>query len=123
MIVDRLVTWIAAFRRRSFMRVIQQTLSVLFPFVLLGSLAQVIAQSCLTRQGFFNYNEDRKIIVGDIPDEPDVPDEGEPGIVTITKRDSRTQQPLAGPTYRIEGIDNGYTNSVTTGRSGVAVVE
>lgn len=55
MIVDRLVTWIAAFRRRSFMRVIQQTLSVLFPFVLLGSLAQVIAQSCLTRQGFFNY--------------------------------------------------------------------
>ena len=76
------------------------------------------------RQGFFNYNEERVVNVGEKPgDEPDLPDEGEPGIVTITKRDSRTQQPLAGATYRIEGIDNGYTNSVTTGRSGVAVVE
>ncbi len=74
------------------------------------------------RQGFFNYNEKRVIIVGDAPEkEPDDPTA--PGIVTITKRDSKTNAPLAGATYRIEGIDNGYTNSVTTGSSGVAVVE
>lgn len=39
------------------------------------------------RQGFFNYNETRKVIVGDIPDEPDIP-EDEPGIITIFKRDT-----------------------------------
>ena len=75
------------------------------------------------RQGFFNYNEVRKIIVGDIPGEPVPPAEDEPGSVTITKRDSKTNEPLAGATYRIKGIDNGYTNSVTTGSSGIAVVE
>ena len=90
-----------------------------------GSQWAVYAISSISgRQGFFNYNEERVVNVGEKPgDEPDLPDEGEPGIVTITKRDSKTQQPLAGATYRIEGIDNGYTNSVTTGSSGVAVVE
>ena len=75
------------------------------------------------RQGFFNYNEKRIVIVGDLPDEPTTPPSGEDGVVTITKRDSRTNEPLAGATYRIEGIDQAYDNSVTTGRSGVAVVE
>ena len=77
------------------------------------------------RQGFFNYNEKRIVIEGDRPEQPDNPSppSGEDGVVTITKRDSRTNEPLAGATYRIEGIDQAYDNSVTTGRSGVAVVE
>ena len=74
------------------------------------------------RQGFFNYNEKRIVVVGDEPgDDPEPPED--PGLVTITKRDSKTNDPLAGATYRVEGIDNGYTNSVTTGSSGFAVVE
>ena len=74
------------------------------------------------RQGFFNYNEKRIVVIGDEPgNDPDPPED--PGLVTITKRDSKTNDPLAGATYRIEGIDNGYTNSVTTGSSGFAVVE
>ena len=74
------------------------------------------------RQGFFNYNEKRIVVVGDEPgDDPEPPED--PGLVTIIKRDSKTNDPLAGATYRVEGIDNGYTNSVTTGSSGFAVVE
>jgi uncharacterized surface anchored protein len=75
------------------------------------------------RQGFFNYCEERIVINGERPELPDNPPSGEDGVVTITKRDSRTNEPLAGATYRIEGIDQAYDNSVTTGRSGVAVVE
>ena len=74
------------------------------------------------RQGFFNYNEVRKVVVGDIPDEPEIPDESD-GVLTITKRDSKTNDPLGGATYRIEGIDSGYVNSVTTGSNGIASVE
>ena len=74
------------------------------------------------RQGFFNYCEKRVVLSGDLPDDP-IEHPSEDGVVTITKRDSRTNEPLAGATYRIEGIDQAYDNSVTTGRSGVAVVE
>jgi uncharacterized surface anchored protein len=75
------------------------------------------------RQGFFNYNETRIIISGERPEDPDIPPSGEGGVLTITKRDSKTNAPLAGATYRIEGIDQAYDNSVTTGRDGMASVE
>ena len=82
----------------------------------------VLASSSVSgRQNFFNYNESRVVVVDDEPVQE--PEEPEAAVLTIAKRDSTTGQPLAGAVFQIEGIDQGYTNTVTTDPDGQAAVE
>ena len=82
----------------------------------------VLASSSVSgRQNFFNYNESRVVVVDDEPVQE--PEEPEAAVLTIAKRDSTTGQPLAGAVFQIEGIDQGYTHTATTGPDGQAAVE
>ena len=51
--LQRLVTFVMKLNDRSFLRVVRQTLSMLFPFALLGSFAQMIYRTFLSQNGLF----------------------------------------------------------------------
>jgi len=52
--VAKLVTWIARLRGKRSVKVVRKTLVMLFPFALLGSVAQILAQSVFSKYGFLN---------------------------------------------------------------------
>lgn len=52
MLEQKIIAWGLKVRKWSFLRIIQRTFAVLFPFILIGSFAQVLEFSLLYRDGF-----------------------------------------------------------------------
>lgn len=52
--MEKVVYLVARWRRNAFVRVVQETLESIFPFVFIGTLAKVIQVSFFSKEGYFN---------------------------------------------------------------------
>lgn len=52
-VIQRMVPTLLRLRKTNFYRVIQRTLMLTFPFILIGTFSQIIQSTVLTKQGFF----------------------------------------------------------------------
>ena len=57
-LIQRLVPRLVRFRQTNFYRIIQRTLMLIFPFILIGTFSQIIQLTVLTKSGL-----DRKSVV------------------------------------------------------------